>query len=41
MPHRLKVLDQKMPSVREIIAGLAKAENDEIQRLKEQAKKKK
>jgi hypothetical protein len=41
MPHRLKVLDQKAPTVKEIIAGLAKAEADEIQKLKEQAKQKK
>lgn len=37
MPHRLKVLEQKVPTVKEIIAGLAKAEADEIQKLKEQA----
>lgn len=41
MPHRLKVLEQKTPTINEIIAGLAKAEADEIQKLKEQAKKKK
>jgi hypothetical protein len=40
MPHRLKVLEQKTPTVKEIVAGLAKAEADEIQKLKEQAKKK-
>jgi hypothetical protein len=41
MPHRLKILEQKMPTVKEIIAGLAKTEADEIQKLKEQAKKRK
>lgn len=41
MPQRLKVLDPKTPTVKEIIAGLAKAEANEIQRLKEQAKKRK
>ena len=41
MPHRLKVLEQKTPTVKEIVAGLAKAEADEIQKLKEQARKKK
>lgn len=40
MPHRLKVLEQKTPTINEIIAGLAKAEADEIQKLKERAKKK-
>ena len=41
MPYRLKVLEQKLPTINEVIAGLAKAEADEIQKLKEQAKKKK
>ncbi|HEU5402359.1 MAG TPA: hypothetical protein VFU86_13430 [Terriglobales bacterium] len=41
MPHRLKVLEQKMPTVKEIISGLAKAEAAEIQKLKEEAKKRK
>ncbi len=41
MPHRLKVLEQKTPTVKEIVDGLAKAEADEIQKLKEQAKSKK
>ncbi len=41
MPHRLKVLEQKAPTIKEIIAGLAKAEADEILKLKEQAKTKK
>jgi hypothetical protein len=41
MPHRLKVLEPKAPTVNEIIAGLAKAESEEIQKLKEAAKSKK
>jgi hypothetical protein len=35
------VIEQKSPTVKEIIVGLAKAEAEEIKKLKEQAKKKK
>jgi len=41
MPHRLKVLEQKTPTVKEIIEQLAKAESQEIQRLKQEMGKKK
>jgi hypothetical protein len=41
MPHRLKVLEQKAPTVKEIIVQLAKAEAQEIQRLKQEMAKKK
>ena len=41
MPHRLKVLEQKAPTVKEIIEQLAKAETQEIQRLKQEMGKKK
>ncbi len=41
MPHRLKVLEPKTPTVKEIIMGLAKAEADTIHKLKEDAMKKK
>jgi len=40
MPHRLKVLEQKTPTVKEIIEQLAKAESQEIQRLKQEMGKK-
>lgn len=40
MPHRLKVLDQNMPTVKEIIAQLAAAEAKEIEKLKREASKK-
>jgi hypothetical protein len=41
MPHRLKVLEQKAPTVKDIIEQLAKAETTEIQRLKSEAGKSK
>jgi hypothetical protein len=41
MPHRLKVIEQKAPTVREIVDQLAKAEAKEIQRLKQEMAKKK
>ncbi|HEX6881237.1 MAG TPA: hypothetical protein VF135_12785 [Terriglobales bacterium] len=41
MPHRLKVLEQNTPTVRDIISQLANAEAKEIQRLKEEMAKKK
>ena len=40
MPHRLKVLEQKSPTVKEIIEQLAAAEAKEIERLKREASKK-
>ncbi len=40
MPHRLKVLDQNTPTVKEIIAQLAAAEAKEIEKLKREASKK-
>jgi hypothetical protein len=40
MPHRLKVIEPNAPSVKEIITKLAKAEADEIRKLKAQARKK-
>lgn len=36
MPHRLKVIEQKAPTVKEIIAQLANAEAKEIQKLKQE-----
>jgi hypothetical protein len=41
MPHRLKVIEQNAPTVKEIIAQLAKAEEQEIQRLKREMAEKK
>lgn len=41
MPHRLKVIEQNTPTIKEIIAQLAKAETSEIQKLKQQVLKKK
>jgi hypothetical protein len=41
MPHRLKVIEQNTPTVRDIISQLANAEAKEIQRLKEEMSKKK
>lgn len=40
MPHRLKVLEQKSPTVKEIIEQLAAAEAKEIEKLKREASKK-
>ena len=40
MPHRLKVLEQKQPTVKEIIEQLAAAEAKEIEKLKREAAKK-
>jgi hypothetical protein len=41
MPHRLKVIEQNAPTVKDIIAQLAKAEAQEIQRLKREMTEKK
>lgn len=41
MPHRLKVIDQSAPTVKDVITQLAKAEAKEIQKLKEELLKKK
>jgi hypothetical protein len=41
MPHRLKVIEQNGPTVKEIIEQLAKAEAKEIQKLKQEMAKKK
>jgi hypothetical protein len=41
MPHRLKVIEEKGPTVKEIVAQLAKAEEKEIQKLKQEMAEKK
>lgn len=37
MPHRLKVLPERAPTVKEVVADMAKAEAREIQKLKQEA----